>query len=223
MEHPNILILGLKHVNSSIVVRMLLELGWKQNDLDEHGESVEVRTLNEMIRRRQDYQKRMQQALAAMEEPWVLKDPGFRLTLTAWGRALKPYRSILVYLIKDHTLVANSHIRRFAAKDLPKIPVSLDSIESWQEQCRNIYNWWSGPKIQIDSEDICRAVERFDVMRAREGQPVPKEIMDRVFTGDPNSNYHEYKEEQVPDADSQETECCDATVEEVHEEDLSEK
>ena len=207
MKHPNIVILGLRHVNSGIVVRMLLELGWRQNDLDEHGESVEIRNINRTIRLRRDYRSQMKNALASMDQPWVLKDPGFRLTLMAWSRVLTPYSPVLVYLTKDSRLIANSLIRRMGEKGLPKIPVSEESIEEWSRQCRLIYDWWSGPKIEIGSESICRAVDLFDVARAREGQPIPEEVMARVFTGDPNSNHYcdpETNEEIYLDAYDQE-------------------
>jgi hypothetical protein len=173
--HPNIVILGLKHTNSSIAAKMLVKLGWEQNDLDEHGESVSIRAENDLlIAGKVEAGSRL--LIQKLLQPWVLKDPKFRFTLRKWTWAFMEEPPFLVYLSKDHRRVYNTHVRR-ARTEWSKIPIARETLEKWEYQCQRQYDAWPWTKIKIDVANLAQAVEMFDT----QGAPSSEETLAKVI------------------------------------------
>jgi len=168
-QHPNIVILCQEHCNSSIVANMLATAGWKRNDMDEHGESLSVRELNGWIIRNcgsglLGFEKKQRAVLEVLEQPWVLKDPRFRMTLQYWD--FIRYTPILLYLKKDAEKIQQSYHRRSRPEWGRPYPMSLDTIAEWERQCRKQYEMWPMKKIQLNAEDIGLACGMFSAERS---------------------------------------------------------
>ncbi len=186
MSDINIVILGQRHVNSTIVVQQLLALGWEQNDLNEHGESVSVTDLNvkiladgvETTDSTYPDEHATTVLLSKLKTPWVLKDPNFQLTLDKWQNAMWYAETTLVWLTKDAELIYNSHLRR-VKPEWPVAPIAIQSVRLWEQRCQRQYEAWRGPKIKISHNQIVSALKLFDIERAM-GSPIPEETLRKV-------------------------------------------
>jgi len=155
MTKPNLILLTVGCSNSSVVMRMLKELGWNVGDADaEYAESVSVRACN----RRPFNAPAARKALAALPQPWAVKDPRFCETLRLWRPLLEPYRPFLLWVTKDHAYVRQSFVRRFNAK-----PERADQRLRW---CETYFAGWSWGKLRLDVDQIAAAVRLFDPGRA---------------------------------------------------------
>lgn len=156
MTKPNILLLTVGCSNSSIVMRMLEQLGWNLGDADDkYAESVSCRAVN---MRRPFVVGDAVDALAALPQPWAIKDPRFCETLPAWKPLLIRYKPFLLWVTKDLAYVKASLVRRFGAR-----PAWADER---MHRCQTHYATWPYGRLKIDVGQIAAAVRLFDPARA---------------------------------------------------------
>jgi hypothetical protein len=160
-ERPNLLILGVGHSGTSIVAKMLFAAGWHAGDADaEFGESVSVRALNESLAGDgQLNAKRAAAALAALAEPWALKDPRFVYTLPAWLRhfAALERPPLLVWLRREARQVAASYVRRGELT----ADRSLAVVSERLARCEKLFELWPWARLAIDYERLADAAKLF--------------------------------------------------------------
>lgn len=147
---PNIVLLTIGHTGSSIITRMLFELGWNAGDADkQYSESVSVRKCNQ----NQDWSNAAD-VLVALPQPWVIKDPRMAKCLPKWEKHLKKYDPLLLWLVRDKNAVEKSYLRR-------KEP--LEAMRSNLLAADKNYEKWQGRKAIVEYEQIQSAVSLFKV------------------------------------------------------------
>lgn len=123
-------------------------MGWDRGDSDEdYGESVSVRDCNQ----RRDWSTAAD-VLAALPEPWVIKDPRFCEHLDKWLPILKPYSPIVVWLTRDEAATAGSYERRGE---------SVKTLERRLVDAQRHFDRWTGPKLQVGYEQVRAAISLF--------------------------------------------------------------
>lgn len=143
-ERPNIVLLTVGHIGSSVVSHMLGQLGWNLGDADdEYGESVSVRDCNH----RRDFSA-AEKVLAKLPEPWVIKDPRFCETLDDWLPFLKRYSPLLVWLTRDRKAVEDGSVA--AVKACAPLLAA-----------QRHFDRWTGPKLKIDYQQAAAAIALF--------------------------------------------------------------
>lgn len=160
MSRPNIVFLTVGCSNSTIAMRMLGALGWNLADADDQfAESVSVRAVNGKRNRTKLFDATAaDKALAALPQPWAIKDPRFCETLRFWRPLLEPYRPFLLWVTKDHDYVRASFERRF------KMPAQwADNRLKW---CQTYFAGWPWGKLKLDTDQIAAAVSLFNPARA---------------------------------------------------------
>lgn len=160
MDRPNIVFLTVGSSNSTVLMRMLGELGWHLGDADEQfAESVSVRNVNGRRFKPGSFDAdAARKALSALPQPWAVKDPRFCETLRLWRPLLEQYRPFLLWVTKDHAYVRASFARRFKAS-----PEWADKRLKW---CETYYAGWPWGKLRLDVDQIAAAVKLFDPGRA---------------------------------------------------------
>ena len=160
---PNIVVLGVGHANTSITTRQLFALGWHPGDADEEfAESTSIRTLNQRLLQSEiiNLKSEMHTALAAIPQPWAIKDPRFVFTLPAWLPAFAPYEPLLLWITKDSRKVAASYVRR------GKSPEQAARLVSQREsRAASHFQSWPWAKLQLDATQIRAAIALFDLTR----------------------------------------------------------
>lgn len=142
---PNIVLLTVGHTGSSVVARMLGELGWHLADADEqYTESVSVRSANQQ----RDWSGAAE-ILAVLPEPWIIKDPRFCEHLDKWRSALEPYSTVLVWLTRGKDETAASYRRRGESER---------ALHRRLAAAQQHWDRWTGPKLRIDYEQIQSAI-----------------------------------------------------------------
>lgn len=140
-EKPNIVLLTVGHTGSSVVSKMLGELGWNLADADEeYGESVSIRSANQ----KKDWSN-AEEILDELGDGWVIKDPRFCEHLDKWKPYLIKHSPILVWITKNEEEVVGSYDRRGE---------SLELLSQRLEAAKEHYDNWTGPKIKIDYSQI---------------------------------------------------------------------
>ena len=153
---PNLIFLTVGCSNSTVVMRMLAAMGWNLADADErYAESVSCRAVN---MRNPFNAADAQKALAALPQPWAIKDPRFSEKLDKWLPVLIPYRPFLLWVTKDQAYVRQSFVRRFNAR-----PQYADQRLRW---CGTYFAGWPWGKLRLDVDQIAAAVRLFDPGRA---------------------------------------------------------
>jgi len=162
---PNVLVYGVGHSGTTILTRMLFALGWQRGDADEqYAESVSVRELNRQLlsaRGKPSVRAALSAALAALPEPWALKDPRFhrREILERWLPAFAELDRppVLLWIRRD----AEATIASYAAREdhYADTPEGFEAAERW---ARHGYDLWPWAKLEIRYEDLASAVGLFD-------------------------------------------------------------
>jgi len=159
-QHPNIVVLGVAHSNTSIVANMLVAAGWQRNDLDENGESVSVVAQNKLLMAGK--LASMAETVRNLEEPWVVKDPAFQRTLNKWIAAFYAYQPLLIFLRKNHEAVMRSYLRRTRPEWGRAYPITLETIVNWDNLCKKQFELWPWKKTCLKAEKIGEACALFN-------------------------------------------------------------
>ncbi|MEQ8785142.1 MAG: hypothetical protein RIC55_02550 [Pirellulaceae bacterium] len=157
-DRPNIVVLGVGHANTSITTRQIAALGWNLGDADEEfTESVAVRAVNQDYLRSREFDSfAAASALDRLPSPWVMKDPRFVYTLSAWLPLLVPHEPLLLWITKDTAAVEASYRRR--GQD-PAV------VKPREQLCRQHFADWPLAKLRLDAAQIATAAALFDPNR----------------------------------------------------------
>ena len=153
---PNIVVLGVGHSGTSILVKLLFALGWKRHDADvEFGESVAIREINERFNEHGEFVFDQAQRVCTRSGPWAIKDPRFIATLPKWISAFVQLDEppFLFWVQRDPEQVAASYIRR---GEMPE-----GTAAKWIAERTRMARWqfkrWPWSKATIAYEDLMTA------------------------------------------------------------------
>lgn len=166
MTRPNLILLTVGSSNSTVVIRMLGKLGWNLGQVDGvYSEHVEAHRINRRVHGGRGFaEASAEKMLADLAPPWAIKDPLFAHTLRLWRPFLEPYRPALLWITKDLSYVRQSFRRRF------NMPESLATRR--HQWCEAYFAGWPWGKLQIDADEISRAVELYDPARSSRFLPI---------------------------------------------------
>lgn len=164
---PNVVVLGVGHSGTSVLVRMLGALDWTLEGLDEeYSEPPAVRRLNWIARKTGKLSAVAWQSLPSAG-PWVVKDPRFIWTLHLWHEHFQrvTHPPLLVWITRDDEAVAGSYLRRnhFGGDR----DVALAQIAQRRQLAADQFARWPAgwPKVHVDYEQLRAAVQLFDPAR----------------------------------------------------------
>lgn len=172
----NIIVYGVGHSGTSILTKMLVELGFSVGkNMDEyHFEDIDARNINEAILSKEmdnDTAKiKIKEFLVNYPQLFVLKDPRFIWTLPIWEEVIQEL-NIPVFLLsieKEASKILKSHQKR-------NEKVTLEQIESKITIANNNYLNSSLTKYKFEFSQLIKAVSLFN-------NPEKKSIDTSAFT-----------------------------------------
>lgn len=170
MDRPNIVVLTIGRTGSSVLCRMLEQLGWNLPGADKYAENVEFRDINEcLLRDREDqFFGRAWQLLDALPEPWILKDPRLLHTWEHWVGLLRDQNCLLLWLIRDEQQIRQSLQRAGWGRSSSRGLLLRDhTLRETTDLCQRIYDDWPERKFHVDYAQLQAAIRLFDVDRSR--------------------------------------------------------
>jgi GT2 family glycosyltransferase len=152
---PNLVILTPGHTGSSILTWILHQLGWMAPaDVDQFAEPAAIRQLNDQARQSGALDEgEAARQLAALPQPWAIKDPRFSETLDHWIGVFDMYRPALLLVGRQLDRVRESYDRR--GQD----PATADRRVA---ACDRLYQRWPWAKHRVDYETIKTALAAFE-------------------------------------------------------------
>lgn len=162
-ERPNLIIMGTGRCGSSILAKMLHNLGWDWGNADHYGEHRTCRSINDRaLHGRKIFSvKDVRRLLSNLRSPWLLKDPRFTWTLGKW-KPLLPSGVMLVWITRDLKKTENSFRKQGWLRDGKSRGATVEELH---HKCLRHFDLWNGPKLRLDFDDIKRAVSLFDTQR----------------------------------------------------------
>jgi hypothetical protein len=164
-DRPNIVVTGVGHSGTRVVIQMLSIFGWRAGDIDDHGELPEITEINKAVIGGDEFDESGAKDVLAQppftNSPWVMKDTRFSThsqTLDYWKPLLGNF--FLVYVTRNIEATHRSYRRR-------KESVTIEHLQSVFKKADNMYKSYQNPKIHIRFEDVCAAATAFDVSRAQ--------------------------------------------------------
>lgn len=185
MDRPNILVLTIGRTGSTILTRMLGQLGWNLPGIDEYAENVRFRSLNERflrplkcqgqscrIRADKIYSSLTSDFLKTLESPWVLKDPRTVFAWKHWKDVLPP-ETMLLWLTRNHSDVEASLEKQGWCErgDAGQPMLRARSLDDIDQMCREILEDWPGPTLHLDYSHLHSAINLFDLERGIKSGP----------------------------------------------------
>lgn len=171
---PNFVVVGVGHSGTTILMRMLEQLGWNVPNADEaYAEHTAIREHNRYalahdgLGDAEPITKLLQQL--NQHKPWAVKDPRFTVTLPLWQpyfHALGADAPVLVHIKKDTKAVKASYLKRGElVRGRPGnrwqgAPRGLNVEEQLAYMAQTLKTW-SGPFITIDYSQIAAATRLF--------------------------------------------------------------
>jgi hypothetical protein len=185
INKPNIILLGVGHSGTTIVTRMLFELGWNRNDADQgYAECNECRKINADCHQLDyfDYE-RARIAIGNLQSPWLIKDPRYILTLDKWHESFLNYKldlPLVIWLTRNIVRVEQSYLKRglilnknkkgkkvkltIKGQTIVGVPGFLGkSVRQLHDLAKKQFVRWDGPKVRLEYEHIKEAVKLFDI------------------------------------------------------------
>lgn len=161
---PNIVVLGVGHSGTTILVRMLCALGWSAEGLDEEfAEPPRIRELNATARRTGCLPSTARAALPR-SMPWIVKDPRFVWTLHLWEPHLRSQRPpLLVWITRNIERTVASYLRR--GRFDGDAQRATTEITGRQAAAAEQFARWPWAKIHVDYDQVQAAAALFDVAR----------------------------------------------------------
>jgi hypothetical protein len=164
---PNIIVVGVGHSGTSIVTKLLHTVGWQAPQADSrYYEHVGIRKANTkaLATGRLPDTRAIVKELNA-NQPWVVKDPRFTVTLSLWHAVLQPC-PLLLWLTKDIEAVKRSYVRR---KELLNGKPGNRwrgakrgyTVEQQLQMITAAVADWSGPVVKLDYTQIAEAAALF--------------------------------------------------------------
>lgn len=166
----NIVVMTIGRSGSSILVKMLEQLGYRSPDPDDqYGEWGRVRKICDMAIRRKYFDStdaRKAVCQLTTRTPWVLKDPRFILTLDHWRPLLDVDGNALVYLHRDHEKIVDSLTRmKWGTIRNGIMTVRGKTLQELHAIAVRHIGSWNGPTATISFEQLREAVKLFDLSR----------------------------------------------------------
>ena len=115
---PNLVVVGVGHSGTTILTKMISELGWCSVGADErYLENTKVREANRHALTKETLPVVLVKDIISElneNEPWVIKDPRFTVTLHLWKNVFTRLNSfpVVIKISKDLRSVKDSYIRR---------------------------------------------------------------------------------------------------------------
>lgn len=173
-DRPNCVVVGVGHSGTTILTRMLQQLGWNLPSADRaYAEHTGIRDLNRYALTHDTLgdHERVRSLLRGLNEhkPWAVKDPRFSVTLHLWWeyfRELGADLPVLVRITKDIKTVKQSYLRRGeVVRGKPGNRwrgagqgLTVDEQVALLDQSLKT---WQGPVITIDYGQIAAALGLF--------------------------------------------------------------
>ena len=171
---PNLVVVGVGHAGTTILTQMLGELAWNIVGADaRYAENIKVRNANRVALSREELPEHLIEEIVVElneNEPWVIKDPRFSVTLHLWKNVFNKLNSfpVLVHIARDLHDVKSSYIKR---KEIVRgCPgnmwkgashgFTVDEQLKMLCQCLSV---WKEPIIDITYEQIKQATALFSV------------------------------------------------------------
>ncbi len=166
---PSIIILGVGHSGTSVLTKMLFELGWKPNQADsQYCEETRFRELNIKLLEELRPPEELQTFIRQLEQPFALKDPRFVLTWRLWLSAFasEGIEPLLLYIVREATALEESYkVRRILVDGQPG---SFNHpVTELRHKADEAFQQWPYGKLCFSYESIRRAVAAFSVARKR--------------------------------------------------------
>lgn len=161
-HRPNLIVTGVAHSGTSIVARMLIELGSNRLEAD-YGNNTEnslIYDVNQSLIAERPADWDSVRRLLAGRNPWMVKDPHFVFTLDRWVPMLSEFgfRPVLLCITRDHDSVINSWNRRGEG-----LPDAAPHVAVAERMCRQQIDRWPWERIVIDYEKLSKAAAMFNV------------------------------------------------------------
>lgn len=162
MTRPNIVILTIGRTGSTILCRMLEQLGWNLPEADEYAEHVRFREINEIwLRQRKDIHGSCN-LIDELPEPWILKDPRLPLCWNLWKDQFNTETTALLWLTRNHADIASSLLKQgWGQKTGNSVLLRGMPLARIDEMCEEIYDSWSGLKLRLDYAQLQAATTLF--------------------------------------------------------------
>lgn len=169
-DRPNIIVVGVGHSGTTILVRLLEALGWNAPAAgDRFAEHARIRNLNRYALKHDTLQMgRVKRVVAALEEhqPWVIKDPRFTVTLHLWEQIFAP-PPLVLRITKDLAKVKASYRKRgemIRGKPGNRWQGSKRglTVEEQVKLLEQQLTGWPGPIITVDYAQIAKVTEIFE-------------------------------------------------------------
>lgn len=162
---PNVIILGVGHSGTRVIVDILNTLGWNTGEIDQHGEIPDVVYINDEFITSGTFDIiRAQKIINSLHQPWVIKDPRFIHTLPLWLN-MQLGKVCLLYINRNIDDTHKSYIKRDEN-------VSIESLTALCETAKELYELYDGTKFSLSFEQIISIMERFDINRSKNIEPV---------------------------------------------------
>lgn len=158
----NIIVFGPVHSGTRLVVGILKELGWNTgevfNEEDSRNEIPEVIRINKIFTQTGNFPyNRAKNVINSLDEPWVMKDPRFHITLKFWNKIITRPPFVL-HIDRDAEKILKSYERRNES-------ATLDTIKQHQQRIKQSYDNYCGPKYSIDFNVFTKIGKYLDLER----------------------------------------------------------
>ena len=165
----NALVYGVGHSGTTILTKMLVELGWNIAACDFNFEPIDIRAINMALYGDISVLPNlMEDNLNKLVRPYVIKDPRFIFTIPTWLDAFKtqPDPPLLIWIKRQYQDVYNSYLKRQETDngDNGLIPTKggAKSVEQLYAQAKIGYDLWPWHKITIEYAKLQNAVLLFN-------------------------------------------------------------
>lgn len=160
LNRKNIVILTVGRCGSSVLVRMLEQLGWLIPGANEYAENDQFNLLNDQFMgRSHPCEEELTGFVNALPEPWILKDPRFVWTQQHWPMLRG---NLLLWITRDLDAVEKSLRRQKWGRETDRgWTLRGYTVEETRAACEHVFNQWGGPRLRISYESLQRAVPLF--------------------------------------------------------------
>lgn len=164
----NVVVFGVEHSGTSIIARMLNELGWwmPKSSSNDCVEDVVFRHCSKFIEQgaRDAREAGILRAAQwewwqryASHEPWCLKDPRIRTQLNQWWPIWGSNVTVL-WVHRPFDAVRKSHVRRRRKLTGAHTDESKAMLRSHFDQCEDEFARWPGYKVRMGFQEFTEAM-----------------------------------------------------------------
>lgn len=186
-DRPNVLVMGVGHSRTTALTRMLETLGWNAGDADlSFAESPLIRSRNRelLAGKSLDETAISRQLVERFDQPWVIKDPRFVLTLDRWLAALAgiDHPPVLLWIVRDMAELEASYLRKGLLVDGK---LTLDYQQGWTlprlyAEAQRQFDLYPWVKLKITDRQLSEAAATF---RGRPGFQIIPRVFHRIWLG----------------------------------------